>query len=177
MIERKYLAHFIDANHVHLLDGNKLPSSYATSTRYIRLGEHLEQFSEEMNPQIDVQRNVFGDPVVLHAGYQVESSVDVFYASRTWDDPSKLLYEWVLEITNGRLTGDNCKTTRIEAMIDMNNQNGFATWAYKEDCFVVPQSFGGDTSGVQLPFQIINAGNRVKVQFDLRTKRIVGLGL
>ena len=62
MIERKYLAHFIDANHVYTLDASNLPNNFTTSTNYTRLGEHLEQYSEELNPQVDVHRNILGEP-------------------------------------------------------------------------------------------------------------------
>lgn len=36
---------------------------------------------------------------------------------------------------------------------------------------VIPSSLGGDTSGVQVPFQVHNNGNRHKVNFDLATKK------
>ncbi len=175
MIERKYLAHFIDANHVHTLDASNLPTSYATSTNYVRLGEHLEQFNEELNAQVDVHRNILGEIYVVHAGYQPQSSVDTFYATNKSTDAAKALYDWIERIVQDRLTGDDCRTTMITAMIDMSNPTGIATWAYKEDCYIVPQTFGGDTSGIQVPFQIINAGKRVKVRFSLTTLKITGL--
>ena len=42
--------------------------------------------------------------------------------------------------------------------------------AWREDCYVVPESIGGDTSGVQMPFTIHRAGNRAKGTFDVSTK-------
>lgn len=175
MIERKYLAHFIDANHVYTLDASNLPNNFTTSTNYTRLGEHLEQYSEELNPQVDVHRNILGEPYVIHAGYQPQSSVDTFYVSNKPTDANKALSDWIQNIVLERLTGDDTRTTMIDAMIDMSNPTGLAVWAYKEDVLVVPQTFGGDTSGIQSPFQIIKAGKRVKVTFNLSTLKITGL--
>ena len=124
---------------------------------------------------MDVHTNILGEPYILHAGYQPQSSVETFYATNKTTDAAKALYDWLLSIVLDRLTGDDCKTSLITALIDMNDPTGIATWAYKEDCIVVPQTFGGDTSGIQLPFQIINAGKRVKVRFSLSTLKITGL--
>jgi hypothetical protein len=43
-------------------------------------------------------------------------------------------------------------------------------WAYREDVYVIPNSVGGDTSGVQIPFTIYKAGNRVKGTWDVSKK-------
>ncbi len=140
-MERKYLAHYLDAN---FGEG---------STNYVRLGKDLETYQEELNPQVEIRRNILGEQNVIHNGYQVQSSAEPFYADE--DDP---LFEPIAEIANERKTGDGCMTTRVEVLIDAE---GNQVWAYKEDCWVVPNSVGGDTSGVQLPFSVYNAGNRV----------------
>ena len=140
-IERKYLAHFIDA------------SFGGTTTDYERLGKDLESYAEELNPQTEVRRNILGEQNVNHQGYQVQSSVEPFYCYE--DEP---LFEQLAMIANERKTGDDCKTTRVELLL---NADGTSEWAYREDCYVVPQSVGGDTSGVQIPFQVLNCGNRV----------------
>ncbi|MFQ7551175.1 MAG: hypothetical protein ACLRMZ_13695 [Blautia marasmi] len=36
---------------------------------------------------------------------------------------------------------------------------------------MIPDSVGGDTTGVQIPFTVYNAGNRVEGKFDLSTKK------
>ena len=43
--------------------------------------------------------------------------------------------------------------------------------AVREDVYVIPTSYGGDTSGVQVPFEIRYAGNRVEGSFDLSAKK------
>ena len=45
--------------------------------------------------------------------------------------------------------------------------SGNQIWAYREDCWVIPNAVGGDTSGVQIPFNVYNAGNRVPGYFNM----------
>ena len=66
-----------------------------------------------------------------------------------------------------RKTGDDCKTTKVDVLLA---EDGTVTWAYREDVYVVPNSMGGDTSGVQIPFTVYNDGNRVAGTFNMETK-------
>ena len=154
-IERKYLAHFLDSN-------------FGTGTAsYVRLGKDLESYGEELNPQVNVMQNILGEQSVTHTGYQVQSTADPFYA-----EPGDPLYAKLKAITEGRLTGADCVTTRIDVIIDPDDSNVTVgsttitvTGAWRETCWVVPNSFGGDTSGVQIPFTVYNAGERVQGTF------------
>lgn len=149
-IERKYLAHFLDA-------------SFGGSTaNYIRLGKDLEEYNEELNPDVEVNKNILGEQSVQHNGYEVQSDVDPFYA---YDgDP---LFTTLAAVANERKTGDDCKTTKVDVLLA---EDGTVTWAYREDVYVVPNSMGGDTSGVQIPFTVYNDGNRVAGTFNMETK-------
>lgn len=149
-IERKYLAHFIDASF-----GGETPN-------FVRLGKDLEEFIEELNPDVEVKKNILGEQNVVHNGYEVQSEVDPFYAYT--GDP---LYEQLVLIANERKTGDACKTTKVDVLL---KEDGTVEWAYREDVYVVPNSVGGDTSGVQIPFTVYNAGNRVAGTWDTNTK-------
>lgn len=148
-IERKYLAHFIDCG-------------FGTEVNYIRLGAELEEYGEELNPDVEITKNILGEQNIRHSGYEVQSEVEPFYAHT--GDP---LFEQLAMIANERKTGDDCKTTKVDVLLD---EEGTVVWAYREDCYVIPNSLGGDTSGVQIPFTVYNAGNRVKGTFDLKTK-------
>jgi len=159
MIERKYLFHFIDASFKRLTTDDGTPPS---STNYVRLGKHLEQYDEELNPQTSVFNNILGEQIVLHTGYQASSSVEPYYAEE--GDP---LWEKLQDIANKRITGDGCETTRIDGLMD---EDGTVLWAYMESCKVIPQKLGGNTSGVQVPFQVLNNGNRHRVNFSPTTK-------
>ena len=150
-IERKYLAHYVDA------------AFSAAKTDYTRLGKDLEEYNEELNPDIEIKKNIWGEQSVNHSGYEVQSEVDPFYAY--FDDP---LFEQLCKIANERLTGDDCKTTKVDVLVD---ESGTVLWAYREDVYIVPNnSPGGDTSGVQIPFTVYNAGNRVKGTWDVASK-------
>lgn len=155
-IERKYLAHYIDAN----IGGE--------FTSYVRLGKDLETYAEELNPQVNIQRNLSGQPFVNMEGYQVQSNVEPFYA-----EYGSLLFEVLSRIANNRITDDSCKTTKVDALL---NEDGTQVWAYREDCWIVPVSIGGDTSGVQIPFNVYCAGNRVYGTFDTVNKTFAETG-
>lgn len=149
-IERKYLAHYIDA------------SFGGEAVNYIRLGKDLEEYNEELNPDVEIQKNIWGEQNVNHNGYEVQSEVDPYYAYS--DDP---LFERLAKIANERLTGDDCVTTKVDVLL---NADGTVAWAYREKVWVIPSSVGGDTGGVQIPFTVYNAGERVKGTWDTKTK-------
>lgn len=150
-IERKYLAHFIDA------------SFNGTPVNYIRLGKDLEEYNEELNPDVEVSQNILGEQNVQHNGYEVQSEVDPFYAYE--GDP---MFAKLCQIANERLTGDACMTTKVDVLL---RADGTVEWAYREDCYVVPSTVGGDTSGVQVPFTVYNAGNRKAGTFNMSTRK------
>lgn len=154
-IERKFLAHYIDASF----------SSDSSTASYVRLGSDLEEYNEELNPDIEVKKNILGAQRVNHNGYEVQSEVEPYYAD--YDDP---LFEQLSKIANERLTGDDCATTKVDVLLDAS---GGVLWAYREKVHVVPNSIGGDTSGVQIPFSVYNAGERVKGTWDVATKTFV----
>lgn len=163
--ERKYLAHYID-------------SAFAAGeaeAEYVRLGKDLEEYSLDLNPDVESKKNILGEISVSVNGYEVSSSVDPYYYE--YDEK---LSEKVMDIAMDRLTGDACKTSVVDVLLrpgDGGAEPG-VEWAYKEDCYIVPQSVGGDTSGIQIPFELHRAGNRVKGTFDLKTKKFTaGNGL
>lgn len=149
-IERKYLAHYIDA------------SFGGTPLDYVRLGKDLEEYNEELNPDVEVKKNILGEQSVTHNGYEVQSEIDPYYAYE-----GEPLFERLVKIANERMTGSDCKTTKVDVLL---RADGTVIWAYREDVVVVPNSLGGDTSGVQVPFTVYNGGNRVKGTWNTETK-------
>lgn len=155
MIERKYLAHYIDG------------AFSGENPAYVRLGKDLEEYSVELNPDVESKQNILGENSVVINGYEASSSVEPYYY-----DYEDSLAEKVMDIAMNRITGDGCKTTVVDVLLKPGEDGAAPTcvWAYREDCHVVPESVGGDTSGVQIPFTIHRAGNRVKGTFDISTK-------
>lgn len=147
-IARKYLAHYIDEAF-----GGK---------EYVRLGDDLEEYDDELNPDVEVEINILGEANLKHRGYDMESDVDPYYAYE-----GSNLFTKLAAIANERKRGEICKTTKIDVLI---TEDAAVVWAYREDVSVIPKSIGGDTSGVQIPFEVYSRGNRVKGVFDITTK-------
>lgn len=157
MIERKFLAHYVDA------------AFSASSPTYVRLGKNLEEYNEELNPDVEVTKNILGEQSVQHSGYEVQADVDPFY----YDDYDDALSNKIMELANTRATGDKCKTTMVDVLLKPGLTEDAAptvVWAYREDVYLIPNSVGGDTSGVQTPFTLYKAGNRVKGTWDVSKK-------
>ena len=159
MKERKFLAHYVDAAFKQLTSEDGTPP---TGTNYVRLGKHLEQYNIELNPQVNQTNNILGEQVATHTGYQVSSTVETYYSEQ--GDP---LFEKLTEIVNNRATGTHVESTVVDVLL---NEDGTVEWAYMESCLIIPSSMGGDTSGIQIPFQIYNNGNRHRVNFNVSTK-------
>lgn len=156
MIERKYLAHYIDA------------AFSASEPEYVRLGKDLEEYSENLNPQVEVKRNIMGMVDARVYGYQPQGEVTPFYLD--YDDT---LSDKIMSIINKRETGDSLNTTVVDVLMRpgaTENDAPTVIWAYKESCVVVPSSSGGNTSGAQAPFTIYKTGERVKGTFNLTTR-------
>lgn len=156
-IERKYLAHYIDA------------SFGGETENYVRLGKDLEEYAKELNPTIETTKNILGETSVQHSGYEPSSEVDPFYAYT--GDP---LFEQLDKIANEYLTGDETKTTVVDVLLSPTD--GTVEWAYREDVVVGVNSVGGSTDGVQIPFSINYDGNRTKGTFDLKTLKFTPEG-
>ena len=65
-IERKYLAHYIDEGF-----GAK---------QYAWLGDDLEEYSDELNADVEFETNILGEQNIRHSGYDTEGDVDPYYA-------------------------------------------------------------------------------------------------
>lgn len=148
-IERKYLAHYIDA------------SFGGETVNYVRLGKDLEEYSKELNPDIESTKNILGENSVKHSGYEPSSDVDPFYAYE--GDP---LFTQLDKIANEYLTGDDTKTTVVDVLL---GSDGTVKWAYREDAIIGVNSVGGGTDGVQIPFTVHYDGNRTKGTWDMET--------
>lgn len=158
MVERKYLAHYVDA---------AFDLTYE-APNYVRLGDDLEEYNEELNPDVETKVNIIGETTVKNKGYQPQADVDPFYNSYNEALSTKLE-----EIVNKRLTGDACKTSVVDVLMQAPATEGgtpTTVWAYREDAMIIVNTFGGDTSGVQTQFSINKCGNRVRGTWDYSTK-------
>lgn len=153
-IARKWMAHFINASVV------------PETPEYVRLGTDLEEYTVEMNANVNTTQNILGEASTVVDGYEPQASVEPYYA-----EVGEPLYERLQKIADERLTHDALKTSVIEVHLweeDEVDTDSFV--AYKEDAIIEVVSYGGDTSGVQIPFNLHHVGNRVKGKFDIATK-------
>lgn len=82
-------------------------------------------------------------------------SADPFYA-----DPSSKLYPKLKSIALDRLKGEECKTLMLEVIVE--DTSATKHLAYVQEVMVKPQSYGGDTTGVNIPFDVTDDGERTK---------------
>lgn len=163
--ERKYLAHYLDA---------AFDTSYE-ATNYVRIGKDLEEFSVELSPNIETRANILGENSVKHNGYETSASADPVYYE--YDDA---LTEKLMEIAMLRSSSDACKTSYVEVLLKPGESASDAPTvvrAVREDVLLIPSSYGGDTSGVQIPFTVNFNGNRTEGSFDLSTKKFTPTGI
>ena len=150
-IERKYMAHYINA-------------SKEGQAEYERLGQDLEEFSPEMSAQVETKKNILGQSSVLISGYEKTAAVEPFYAQS-----GSALFNRLQEIIDGDLVLDELKAEVVDVKLWEADQTG-AYPAVKEAVFLEVTSYGGDTTGYQIPFTIHYTGEKVKGKFNLATK-------
>ena len=149
-IERKYMAHYLDT--AFNIAGST-PSWY-------RIGEDLEEYNIELNPDTELVKNILGSTRFDHKGFEPSADAEPFYA-RVGDD----LFEKLQEVVDKRQTGDQAKTFALEVHMW---EAGVATGSYvawRQPVYVVPTSYGGDTSGYQIPFTVNYIGERKSGEF------------
>ena len=151
-IERKYLAHFINAAR---------PGEEAD---YERLGKDLEEYSPELSAQVEIKKNILGQNSVVISGYEKTGSVDTYYA-----EEGSALFARLQAIIDDGLVLDDVKADVVEVKLWEGDENG-SFQAIREEVYIEVTSYGGDTTGYQIPFTLHYTGNKVKGSFDVNTK-------
>ena len=152
-IERKYLAHYINAAKV----GGEAAS-------YERLGKDLEEFSPELSAQVDTKKNILGETSILISSYEKTGSVEPYYAEK-----GSPLFDRLQEIIDDQLVLDDLKTDVVEVKLWDEAEAGTYP-AIKEEAYIEVTSYGGDTTGYQIPFTLHFTGVRTKGTFNVSTK-------
>ena len=150
-IERKYLAHFINT----ATDGDAV---------YERLGKDLEEFSPELAAQVDTKKNILGQTAVVISGYEKTGAVEPYYA-----ESDTGLFMRLQQIIDEGLLLDDLKTDVVEVKLWEQAENGGYP-AIREEAFIEVTSYGGDTTGYQIPFKLHFTGSKVKGTFDVASR-------
>lgn len=152
-IARKLMAHFIDA-------------STTSTPSYVRLGKDLEEYTVEMGANVNTTKNILGETSTAIDSYEPNASVEPYYAVE-----EDALFDRLQDIIDNRKTLDELNTTVIEVHLWEEDESTPGTFvAYREDAVIEVVSYGGDTTGYQIPFNVHLTGNRVKGTFNLSTK-------
>lgn len=151
-IERKYLAHFINT---------AIPGEAAV---YERLGKDLEEYSPEMSAQVDTKKNILGETSILISSYEKTGAVEPYYA-----EAGSGLFTRLQGIIDEAQVLDDVKADVVEVKL-WEAAEGTAYPAIKEECYIEVTSYGGDTTGYQIPFTVHYTGAKVKGTFDVSTK-------
>ena len=150
-IERKYLAHYIN-------------TAEGEQAVYERMGKDLEEFSPELSAQVDTKKNILGESSVVISGYEKTGSVEPYYA-----EEGSGLFARLQGIIDDALVLDRLKTDVVESV------EGGAYPAVKETAYIEVNSYGGDTTGYQIPFTLHYTGEKVKGTFDVATKTFTAI--
>lgn len=152
-IERKYLAHYIDAAFDMTFE----------ETKYERIGKDLEEYNIELNPDVETKKNILGETSVTVKGYEPKGNVGTQYARY-----GSVLFKKLYDIINNRSSGSQLESSVVDVLV---NQEGTIESAYRENVIVVPQSIGGDGGGVNIPYEIYYNGSRTKGTWDKENKK------
>src|SRR5699024_10656381 len=109
----------------------------------------------EMNPDGETLKNILGETTPRDSGYEPTMDADPCYA-----DPDKKLYPRMRAIALGQLDADACNTLMLEVVVEDTGASNHL--AYVQEVLVKPQSYGGDTGGLNIPFQVSFNGARTK---------------
>ncbi|MDL2294990.1 hypothetical protein LJC60_10310, partial [Ruminococcaceae bacterium OttesenSCG-928-D13] len=86
--------------------------------------------------------------------------------------PGTPLHTRLSRIVNERLVLDALKTTVVDVEL-WTADTGDEFDAWQEEAFIEAVSYGGDTTGVQIPFNLHLTGKRVKGKFDIAEKSFI----
>lgn len=148
-IERKLMAHYINVN--------------LETPAWERLGKDLEEFNIELNADAEDQKNILGETNVLISAYAAVASAEPYYARE-----GTALFEWLQDAIDNRSVLDALKVETLEVHLWDGEET--AKTAYKEVAYVEPTSYGGDTTGYQIPFTLHYTGERTAGTFNPTTK-------
>ena len=145
-IQRKYMAHYLNAGFA------------AEEAAYVRLGRDLEEYAPELNANVEKKTNILGQTSVVIDSYEKQGEVAPFYAEE--GDP---LFEKLQAILDGDLVLDDLKTDMVE--VKLWGEEGGSYPAVREECYIEIVSYGGDTTGYQIPFNVHYTGVKTKGTF------------
>ena len=131
---------------------------------YDVLGEDLEELNIELNANVNIKQNILGGNSITIDGYEKQASVEPYLA-----DSGTGLYTRLKGIIDDEEVLDDLKTDVVHVDL-MGTATSGAYPAVKEIADIEVVSYGGNTEGFQIPFNLHFSGNRTKGTFNPTTK-------
>lgn len=125
------------------------------SKPYFYVGKGIDDLSVEMNGSFEVKKDITGQTSVEDSGYNPQTSVEPYYA-----DPEDDIYDFLLDLAMNRKSGDDAKAKYLEVIVEDTTAASHSAW--EEDCRIEIVSYGGDTSGFQIAYNLYPDGNRTQ---------------
>ena len=153
-IERKFLRHLINAT----------PGE--TTATYETLGKDLEEYNVEMNPEVETKKNILGENSVKLSSYEPQASAEPYYA-----EDGTPLHTFLQDIIDNRKVLDDLKTDVLEVHLwEETTKDSGIFKAFKDEVIVEVVSYGGDTTGYQIPFNVHYTNVRTAGTYDTSSK-------
>lgn len=131
-----------------------------TTAAPYKLGKDFQEFNMEMNPQTETNQNILGETTFSMNGYQKSAEGTPFYARV--GDP---LFEQLQNIVDTEAQYEGTLTTIYDVHLWEAGTTSGTFKAYAQSAYVIPTSYGGDTSGYQIPFTVTPVGERTSGYF------------
>lgn len=127
-----------------------------TTTNWFLVGKSITDMSVDLGADVEVEHDILDETSVNLNGFEPSVEADPYYAN-----PDDALYEPLEAAAMDRvMDDDHCKTKMLEVIVTDTTASSHSAW--QQDCYIVPNSVGGDTSGLQIPFTVYPDGARIK---------------
>ena len=137
---------------------NTTPTSTAS---YLRLGADLEELTTELNNEVEETVNILGEASVTINNGNPVTTVEP-YMFNVGDG----LAEYLQDIIDTRKEGDDLITDIVQVKL-YESPTGDAYPAVKYPVKTNVTSYGGDTTGYQIPFDLHHYGTPVAGTYDI----------
>lgn len=116
-------------------------------------GDKIEDMSIEMNPNVDTVADVTGVTTTMLDKYEEQTSVEPYRARK-----ESKLFAILYDIVKYRKTLSDVERKFLCVNIFKNASGSYDAWM--QNCTIAVKSYGGDTAGLSIPYDIYWSGER-----------------
>lgn len=144
-----------------------IDSTYGGSTpAWYLVGKDIEDMTVDLGADVETRKNILDETSVGLNGYEPTVDVSPYIAN-----PTDTIYEKLKAAAMDRVMDDaHCKTKMLEVLVEDATESSHSAWM--QDCYVIPTSVGGDTTGLQIPFEVHPEGTRTAGTAALAAGRV-----